>query len=145
MWKTDGLSRTMRDWPLWDWGLHLTAHALSPRTFTRVLPVIAADAVPNAVRHPDLLWRVGRLAREANLTGELEELRRRRLPVVILWGLSDRIVPWACVGSLIDALGDPEVLTVPGDHSWLIVDPERFAEIITNVIAMADGGSAQAS
>jgi hypothetical protein len=64
---------------------------------------------------------------------------------VILWGLSDRIVPWACVGSLIDALGDPEVLTVPGDHSWLIVDPERFAEIITNVVAMADGGSAQAS
>ena len=64
---------------------------------------------------------------------------------MILWGLSDLIVPWACVGSLIDALGDPEVLTVPGDHSWLIVDPERFAEIITNVIAMADGGSAQAS
>ena len=25
----------------------------------RVLPVIAADAVPNAVRHPDLLWQVG--------------------------------------------------------------------------------------
>ena len=145
VWKADGVSRTMRDRPWWDWGLHLTAHALSHRSLTRVLPVIAADAVPNAVRHPDLLWRVGRLAREANLTRELEELRRRRLPVVIVWGLGDRIVPWACVGSLIEALGDPEVLTVPGDHSWLIVDPERFAEIITNVVVMADGESTQAS
>ena len=145
VWKSDGVSRTMRDRPWWDWGLHLTAHALSHRSLTRVLPVIAADAVPNAVRHPDLLWRVGRLARDADLTRELEELRRRRLPVVIVWGLGDRVVPWACVGSLIEALGDPEVVTVPGDHSWLIVDPERFAEVITNVIAMTDGESTKAS
>ena len=32
-----------------------------------------------------------------------------------------------------------------GDRRWLIVDPERFAEIITNVVAMTDGGSVQAS
>jgi hypothetical protein len=64
---------------------------------------------------------------------------------VILWGLSDRVVPWACVGSLVDALGDPEVLTVPGNHNWLIADPEQFAEIITNVISIVDGADAQAS
>jgi len=65
--------------------------------------------------------------------------------VVIVWGLGDRIVPWACAGSLIEALGDPAVVTVPGDHSWLLVDPERFAEVITNVIAMTDGESTKAS
>ena len=27
VWKADGVSRTMRDRPWWDWGLHLTAHA----------------------------------------------------------------------------------------------------------------------
>jgi len=35
-------SRSMLERPVWDWGLHLTAHTLSLRSFTRVLPVIAA-------------------------------------------------------------------------------------------------------
>lgn len=142
------LSRTMSERPVWDWGLHLTAHAFSARGVLRVLPVIAADAVPNALRHPGTLWRVGGLAREANLAAELEELKRRRLPVVILWGKEDTVVPWACAESLIDALHEPTVLTVSGDHSWLLGHPKRFAEVLTNVLgngpddAITDGSAA---
>ena len=126
----------MSDRPVWDWGLHLAAHAFSVRSVTRVVPVIAADAVPNLLLHPGTLWRVGRLARDADLTGELEELKRRRLPVVIVWGRDDRVLPWACAESLAAALGGPEVVTVPGNHSWLLADPSRFAEVITNVLGV---------
>lgn len=139
-----GQPRHMRERPVWDWGLHLSSHVLSPRTFTRILPVIAADAVPNAVRRPRVLWEVGRLARDADLVAELDELRLRKLPVAVLWGRDDTVIPWASAASLVEALGDPHLMLVPGDHSWLLSDPARFAEVLTNVIDIATDG-AQAS
>ncbi len=126
--------RPMSQRPVWDWGVHLSRPLLSLDGVLRVLPVIAADAVPNAVRHPLTLWRAGRLARQARLAGELEDLKRRRMPVVILWGSGDTVLPRACAQSLIDALHAPHVVTVPGDHSWLIRQPRRFVEEVTNVI-----------
>ncbi|NYD40170.1 alpha/beta fold hydrolase [Nocardioides panaciterrulae] len=135
----------MSDRPVWDWGLHLAAHAISVRSFTRVMPVIAADAVPNFLLHPGTLWRVGRLARDANLSEELEELKGRGLPIVIVWGRDDTVIPWACAESLVIALGGPEVVTVPGNHSWLLADPNRFAEVITNVLGVAEDEETQAS
>lgn len=147
VWSRRGeLPVLMSDRPVWDWGLHLAAHALSVRSFTRVVPVIAADAVPNFLLHPGTLWRVGRLARDADLAGELKELKRRGLPVVVVWGREDRVIPWACAESLVAALGAAEVVTVPGNHSWLLADPSRFAEVITNVLGVvSDPGESRAS
>ena len=85
---------------------------------------------------PRALWRVGRLARTANLSAELEQLKQRRMPVVILWGDSDRLIPLTALDSLRDALHDPQVRTVPGSHSWLLADPDGFAEVMTNVLAL---------
>jgi len=136
-----GRSRHMRERPLWDWGLHLPADALSVRQLTRIAPVVAADAVPNALRHPRALWRAGRLARAADLTRELEELRSRRVPVVILWGRNDAVLPEACLESMRTALGDADVRTVDGSHGWLLVSPGRFAEELTNVIRPRRRGS----
>lgn len=141
----DELPVLLADRPIWDWGLHLAAHALSVRSFTRVMPVIAADAVPNFLLHPGTLWRVGRLARDANLASELEDLKQRGLPVVIVWGRDDTVLPWACAESLAVALGGPRVVTVPGNHSWLLADPRRFAEVITNVLGVAQDEESQAS
>ena len=136
VWRTRGERNSlMADRPAWDWGLHIAAHAFSLRSLTRVLPVIASDAVPNALLHPDVMWHAGRLARDADLTRELNRLKRRRLPVAILWGRQDRVVPWACAESLRIALGADEVVTVPGNHSWLLDDPSRFAEILTNILS----------
>ena len=138
VWKAD---RSMRDRPLWDWGLHLTTGALTPRGLTRVVPVVAADAMTNAVQHPRVLWAVGRLARDANLETELAVVRRRRLPVFILWGSNDRVIPLASVEALVGTAAGAELHTVPGDHGWLIADPGRFAEVLTNVIG-ADAAEA---
>jgi len=147
VWANRGeLPVLLADRPIWDWGLHLAAHALSVRSMTRVVPVIAADAVPNFLLHPTTLWKVGRLARDANLASELEELKQRGLPIFIVWGRDDTVLPWACMESLAVALGGLDVVTVPGNHSWLLADPRRFAEVVTNVIGVAkDAENTQAS
>lgn len=132
-----GRDRHLRERPLWDWGLHLPADAFSLRQVTRIAPVIAADAIPNALLHPRTLWRVGHLARSADLTEQLRDLRKRRLPVVILWGRNDTVLPEACLQSMRSALGNPEVRTVEGSHGWVLVSPGRFAEELTNIIGPA--------
>jgi len=131
----------MRERPLWDWGIHLPADTFSLRQITRIAPVVAGDAVPNAVLHPRALWRVGRLARSADLTRELKDLKMRRLPVVILWGRNDAVLPEACLESMRAALGNPAVRTVDGSHSWLLVSPGRFAEELTNIISPGGSGA----
>ena len=125
--------RTVADRPLWDWGLHVPADLLPHRQLTRVLPVIVEDLVPNLRRNTRAVWRAANLARRAGLEPELAELRRRGLPVVILWGQSDRLLAGTALASLRDALGNPDVVTVPGSHNWLLAEPDRFCELITNI------------
>jgi pimeloyl-ACP methyl ester carboxylesterase len=135
---TSGTSgdRSMADRPLWDWGIHFPRDVLDPARITRVLPVVLEDALPNVMRNPRALWKVANLVRQANLTIELEELKRRKLPVVVLWGDKDNIVPRASFDALCAAIGS-EGEVVGGSHSWLLADPDAFGEVMTNVIAVA--------
>lgn len=138
VWK-DGRDgpRHLRDRPLWDWGLHFPYDVAGPRTFRAVVPVIVRDMARNLLHDPLGFIRVGRLASSANLLAELDELRRRGLPVAVLWGDEDRVLPAASMRAMVDALGnEPEV--VPGSHGWLLEDPDRFGEIMTNVVGLAE-------
>jgi pimeloyl-ACP methyl ester carboxylesterase len=129
--------RHLSDRPLWDWGLHFPYDVAGPRTFRAVVPVIVKDMARNFVRDPLGFLRVGRLASEANLLPELEELRRRQLPVVVLWGDEDKVLPAASMEAMAAALGGtPEV--VSGSHGWLLEDPEQFGEVMTNVVGVAE-------
>ncbi len=56
------------------------------------------------------------------------------MPVVILWGRNDTVLPEACLESMRAALGNPDVRTVDGSHGWVLTSPGRFAEELTNVI-----------
>lgn len=132
--RRDGQDRSMRERPWWDWGLHLPAETLSRRQVRRILPIIVADAVPNVLRQPGTVWRIGKLARDADLTSELNVLKQRRLPVVILWGTSDEVIPPMALESMREALGGPPIVTVDGNHNWLLTDPDKFGEMITNII-----------
>lgn len=128
--------RSMAERPLWDWGLHFPSDVLSLGQATRVLPVVLQDVVPNLVRNPRALWRVGQIARRADLTRDLEALKDRQLPVVVLWGTRDGVIPKASFDALCRALGsDGEV--VEGSHSWLLADPDAFGEVITNHVEVA--------
>ena len=142
-WTTRGSTlRSMSERPLWDWGVHLPADIFPVRQARRVLPVILAEALPNLVREPRAFWDAAGVARRADLTTELDELRRRRLPVVVLWGRSDQLVTQDSFEAMCLALGSPHTITVPGSHSWLIADPDAFGEVMTNVldvVGMAGG------
>lgn len=126
--------RSMAERPLWDWGIHFPADLLPMRQARRVLPVIVAEALPNLLRDPRAFWEAAGLARKADLTAELDELRKRGLPVVVLWGQSDQLITRDSFEDLCTTLGKPEVVTVPGTHSWMISDPDAFGEVMTNVL-----------
>jgi pimeloyl-ACP methyl ester carboxylesterase len=131
--------RSLAERPIWDWGIHLPLDLLPVRQLTRVVPVILEDMVPNLLRDPMSLWRVAGLARQADLSVELEALRSAGLPIVVLWGRADRVLPRASMESLCAAAGiDPEhIVTVPGKHTWLLADPRAFGEVMTNVAGLA--------
>lgn len=129
--------RTMAQRPLWDWGLHLGADVWPLRQARRVLPVILAEALPNLAREPSAFWHVAGIARRADLTLELEELKRRRIPVVVLWGNKDRLVTREAFEQMCDLLGQPQSVTIEGSHGWLIADPDVFGEVMTNVVDVA--------
>jgi pimeloyl-ACP methyl ester carboxylesterase len=137
-WARRGVTaRTITQRPLWDWGLHFPGDLWPLRQARRVLPVILSEAVPNLLREPQAFWRVAALARGADLLGELQELKRRRLPVVVLWGNRDRIITRDAFEEMCEVLGTPHSLTIDGSHAWLIADPDAFGEVITNVVDIA--------
>jgi pimeloyl-ACP methyl ester carboxylesterase len=145
-WAHSGSSiRSMAERPLWDWGIHFPADLFPVRQAHRVLPVIVSEVVGNLVRDPRSFWRAAGIARRADLMDELDELRRRRLPVVVLWGPRDQLITRDSFEDMCRALGDPDVVTVSGSHSWMLADPDAFGEVMTNVLDIVDragpGGS----
>jgi pimeloyl-ACP methyl ester carboxylesterase len=71
-WRSAGsVVRSMAQRPLWDWGIHFPRDILPFPQVARVLPVVLEDALPNLLRNPVNLWKVGNLARSADLTAEL--------------------------------------------------------------------------
>ncbi|HZQ28019.1 MAG TPA: alpha/beta hydrolase [Acidimicrobiales bacterium] len=133
----DKPARRLADRPLWDWGIHFPGDILLPRQFTKVLPVVLEDALPNLVRNPRAFWRVANLARSADLRPELEELKAKRVPVVVLWGDKDRIIPRASFDELCATIGQQGEV-VEGNHSWLLADPDAFGEVMTNILPVAE-------
>ena len=135
-WASGSALRAISERPLWDWGLHFPSDIWPLPQATKVLPVILEDALPNLVRNPRALWKVGQLARRADLTRELEELKRRGLPVVVLWGARDGVVPRSAFDAMCTALGS-EGEVIDGSHSWLLADPDQFGEVMTNHVEVA--------
>lgn len=135
-WRQGRTLRSIAERPLWDWGLHFPGDVWPMRQATRVLPVVAEDLLPNLVRNPRAVVKVANLARRADLRHELEELRDSGLSISILWGTRDGIIPRESFEAMCVASG-VEGTVVEGSHSWLLADPARFGEIITNDVRIA--------
>jgi pimeloyl-ACP methyl ester carboxylesterase len=128
--------RSMAERPLWDWAVHFPCDLLlAPGLLTTVRAVLE-DAVPNVVRNPLGVWRVGRLARRAVLTTDLAGLKGRGLPVLVLWAEGDGIIPRASFEALCAAVGSAGKV-VPGRHTWLLADPDSFGEVMANSVTVA--------
>lgn len=135
-WRQGQTLRSVAERPLWDWGLHFPADVWPLRQATRVLPVVAEDVLPNLLRNPKALVKVANLARRADLRVELEALRDSGMPVTILWGTRDGIITREAFEALCVASGVSGT-EVEGSHSWLLADPARFGEVITNDLRVA--------
>lgn len=135
-WRSGGGLRSIAERPLWDWGLHFPGDVWPIRQATRVLPVLVEDFVPNLVRNPRAIVKVANLARRADLRTELESLRDSGLSISIIWGTRDGIIPRESFEALCVASG-VEGTVVEGSHSWLLADPQRFGEVITNDVRVA--------
>ena len=135
-WRSGRTLRSITERPLWDWGLHFPGDVWPLRQATRVLPVVAEDLLPNLVRNPRAIVKVANLARRADLRSELETLRDSGLPISIIWGTRDGIIPRESFEALCVASG-VEGTVVEGSHSWLLADPAHFGEIITNDVNVA--------
>jgi pimeloyl-ACP methyl ester carboxylesterase/predicted amino acid-binding ACT domain protein len=129
--KTSTLSTLNR--PGWLWALRAMRDPLPLAEGLQVMRAAAEDLVPNLVKHPRTMLEVGLLARTADLGAELEELGRRQLPVLVLWGDHDRVLPVGSFEALCRAIGT-EGQVVPGNHSWLLADPDAFGEVMSNVV-----------
>lgn len=127
--------RFLVDRPLWDWGLRLPTE-FTQRTYRRVLPVVLRDLVGNALANPAAVWRAADLARRADLRTELATLAEGGLPVSILWGSEDTVVPEATFLAMCKAAGAPGDIIEDAGHSWLLADPEGFGELVTNSLTV---------
>lgn len=142
IWKEAGVespeeARHLAERPLWSWGWHVPFDVAKRKVVQAALPTIIADAGRNLLRNPRAFLRAGSIARTADLRAELAELNDRGLPIVVLWGSEDRILPAASLDALVAACGgEPEV--VEGSHAWLLADPDAFGEVMTNVVAYAE-------
>jgi pimeloyl-ACP methyl ester carboxylesterase len=136
--------RSMAERPIWDWAVHFPSDILMARGMVGTLKAMLEDAIPNVVRNPCAVYRVGMLARRADLTADLADIRARQLPVLVLWGEGDAIIPRASFDALCAAVGSAGTV-VPGRHSWLLSDPDSFGEVMANSVTVARAARAAGS
>ena len=128
--------RSMAERPLWDWAVNFPRDILFTKEVLPTLSAILEDAVPNFVGNPLGVWQVASVARRADLTADLEDLARIKLPVLVLWGEGDMIIPRASFEAICSAAGCTGEI-VPGRHSWLLANPEAFGEIMAKSVDAA--------
>lgn len=138
VWKTGRRGdRQLSERPLWDWGLRVPRE-WTKKEYRRVLPVVARDFVTNALTNPGSLRRAAKLARSADLREELAALAERGLPVTILWGNEDRVIPESTFAAMCEAAGAPGDIVEKAGHNWLLADPTGFGEHMTNSLTIHD-------
>ena len=121
------------DRPPWDWVLGFAREMLPVQNGIEMLQAMRDDLLTNLLTNPVGLLRAGQLARTANLTVELAELRERKLPVLALTTEGDSVIPHKAFDALCTAVGT-EGRVISGRHSWLLADPDTFGEVMQNVV-----------
>jgi pimeloyl-ACP methyl ester carboxylesterase len=130
-----GKVRPMAERPLWDWAVALSKD-VSGASASPLSKVVVEEALPNLASNPLAVWRAAGLARRADLAAELLGIRRAGVPVTVVSSDGDLVVPRASFEAVCNRLG-VEGRLVEGGHSWLIADPDAFAEVMLPAVAAA--------
>lgn len=131
VWRTEGGGdRPMSDRPFWNWATSIpTDVAGLLGSAASVLPSVLEDLLPNVLRNPFGVVKVGHLARTADLLAEVATVARRGVPISMIRSDNDGVIPAASHQSLCLAAGI-EGQRVKGIHSWPLTNPSLFAELI---------------
>ncbi len=138
VWRQDEAGeRPMSDRPFWDWGKGIPSDVAGLLgSAVSVLPSVLEDLLPNVLRNPFGVAKVGRLARTADLLAELATVAQRGLPISLVHSEGDGVIPAASHQSLCEAAG-VEGRTVKGIHSWPLTNPTLFAELVAAAVVGA--------
>jgi pimeloyl-ACP methyl ester carboxylesterase len=121
----------MGERPWWDWTRHVPSDVVSLLANAgSTMPSVLEDLVPNVVRNPFGVAKVGRLARAADLHAEFDQLRNRGLPVSVIHSNDDGVIPRSSFENICVALG-VEGVELAGNHSWPLTQPDDFAGVIS--------------
>lgn len=130
-WRTDGTGEhPMAERPIWDWGRAIPGDVVGLLGgAASILPSVFQDLVPNVLRNPFGVAKVGRLARNADLLAALRTVADRRVPITVVHSERDGVIPASSFESLCHA-AKVEGRRVKGIHSWPLTTPALFAEIV---------------
>lgn len=117
-------------WLRWAAG---TVSELSPRDVLRSAPSVVRDFLPNLLRKPVTMALTARLALTVSLSQEADALVASGLPVLFVWGDSDRLVLPGALGQVEGTLPNE---VVHGRHGWLLDRPEEFAALLRNALVV---------
>ena len=131
-WRTDRTGEhPMAERPMWDWGRAIPADVVGLLGgAVSILPSVFQDLVPNVLRNPFGVAKVGRLARNADLLAALRTVADRHVPITVVHSDRDGVIPASSFESLCGA-ANVEGRRVKGIHSWPLTSPALFAEIVS--------------
>lgn len=110
-------------------------HDISPRVALAGL----RDFLAAALHNPSAITTSGLAARAADSVTDLQATVAAGVPVRLVFAADDRVVR---PGDLPVCAPGTTTETVRGGHGWLLVDPERFADLVTNPPQASAGGKA---
>lgn len=126
----EGVVEAMSKRPMWSWGINIPSDVIAVLSnVSQAMPRILEDLVPNVMRNPLTLTRVGSLARNADLLAELSELQRRRFPMSVVHSERDGVIPRTSFDCLCEAAGVTGML-LPGNHSWPLSNPVALVAVV---------------
>jgi pimeloyl-ACP methyl ester carboxylesterase len=121
---------TSSSWLKWMLGALSELH---PGALAGSVPSLTRALVPNLLRRPLTLALTARLALTVDLVEQARELVASGMPVLFVWGDSDRLILPGALSSIEGAL--PAEI-VHGRHGWLLTEPEEFATILRDALVV---------
>ncbi len=95
----------------------------------------SANVVENLLRDPMAVTRTAWLARRADVRDDLETLAARDLGITVLWSDRDTVIPYSAFDTFCQSFGAHGHVAA-GGHSWLLTEPDSFAQVLSNLLAV---------
>ena len=106
----------------------------TPQT-AKLARLLAKTAWGDLTRPWQLLMPFLSVLRSPGSSGMLDALHRAEVPVIVLHGARDYVVPLAAARDAARRAGGDLVVIKGGTHSWLLKDPESFPAIMGELLA----------